>query len=149
MHPIKGYFEGKIDNFKSNEKYTDTTNFVKNSEHYQKFHMNQEEECTISTMKEKGTFYTRDLPSVPEMVFIPTGEVWLGCSNFNDKWNKPMVKVKIDAFYISKYEITKSQYYDILELKKKDSFEYKKNNPISFTNSSYTYDKKKRNSFMI
>jgi hypothetical protein len=94
-------------------------------------------------MKEKGYLYTRDLPDVPEMVFIPTGEVWLGSENFSDSWNRPMVKIKIDAFYISKYEITRGQYYNVVGIEKPSEFENNKNKPSTTSISSYYYDVQK------
>jgi len=48
------------------------------------------------------------------MVFVPAGEFWMGCNdrvdNECESGEKPYHKVKLDAYYIDKFEVTQGDY---------------------------------------
>ena len=50
-------------------------------------------------------------PNSDEMAFIPGGEYWMG-DHFDEGWTDelPLHPVRLDAFYIGKYEVTNGQY---------------------------------------
>lgn len=60
-------------------------------------------------LKEDGRIPERILNKYPGMIYIPAGEVYLG-SITGDDVERPVQRKLVDAFYISKFEVTNREY---------------------------------------
>jgi formylglycine-generating enzyme required for sulfatase activity len=84
----------------------------------------------INSTKKQAFYYTEELSDSVglDMIYIPAGSFMMGSSEEHGNDVKyPPCLVEVPAFYMSKYQITQSQYKVIKDIKRKNPFNFKGN----------------------